>query len=150
MAREEQLLEATRVAHEQEMSERRRALERELWLQRLTQLGKLQDLLWEAADIGRSEIANPPPRIEGQPGTWTRLTGVLLRIEAALVSLESLGGPALPEIRQMAANCRQPRVHPGQVVSETMSALDRTVHFSENDASFRTYRVERSEVFAGE
>lgn len=120
------------------MADRERALERELWLQRLTQLGKVQDLLWEAADIGRSEIGSPPERIEGQPGTWTRLTGVLLRIEAALVSLELLGGPALPEVRQMAANCRKPRIHPGQVVSETMSALDRTVHLSENDVGFRS------------
>lgn len=137
MAREAQLLEATRAAHEQEMIERQRALDRELWLQRLAQLGKLQDLLWEAADIGRSEIANPPERIAGQPGTWTRLTGVLLRIEAALVSLELLGGPALPKIKQMAANCRQPRIPPGKVVSETMSALERTVHLSESDADFR-------------
>ena len=37
------------------MAERQRALARELWLQRLMQLGKLQDLLWEAADIGRSD-----------------------------------------------------------------------------------------------
>jgi hypothetical protein len=136
MAREAQLLEATRAAHEQEMAERQRALARELWLQRLLQLGKLQDLLWEAADIGRAEIADAPERIAGQPGTWTRLTGVLLRIEAALVSLELLGGPPLADIRQMVGNCRQIGVHPGRVVSETMSALERTVHLSENDANF--------------
>lgn len=137
MAREAQLLEVTRTAHAQEMAERNRALERELWLQRLAQLGKLQDLLWEAADIGRLEISSPPERIEGQPGSWTRLTGVLLRIEGALVNLELLGGPSLSEIKQMAGNCRQVGVHPGLVVSETMSALQRTVYLSENDPRFR-------------
>jgi hypothetical protein len=56
MTREVQVLEATRTAHEQEMAERERALARQLWLQRLTQLGKLQDLLWErpTLDIPRS------------------------------------------------------------------------------------------------
>lgn len=136
MDREAQLLEITRAAHEQEMAERARALDRELWLQRLTQLGKLQDLLWEAADIARTEISNPPPRIAGQPGSWTRLTGVLLRVEGAVVILELLDGPPLSEIKQMAGNCRQIGVHPGQVVSETMGALERTLHLSENDAKF--------------
>lgn len=137
MSRERQLLEATKVAQEQEIAERERALARELWLERLRQLGKLQDLLWEAADIGRFELDNPPRQIAGQSGTWTRLTGVLLRVEAALVSLERLHGPALPEMRQMAVNCRHIGTPPGQVVSETMSALQVTLHLSENDTRFR-------------
>jgi len=140
MAREAQLLEATRAAHAQEMAERERALERELWLQRLAQLAKLQDLLWEAADVGRLEISTPPERIEGQVGTWTRLTGVLVRVEAALVSLEALGGPLLPEIRRMAIDCRQIGVHPGKVVSETMSALQITLHLAESDPTFKAPR----------
>lgn len=137
MAREAQLLEATKDAHEQEMAARKHALDRELWLQRLTQLGKLQNLLWEAADIARSEISNRPERIAGQPGAWTRLTGVFVRVEAAVVSLEVLEGPSLPKIRQMAVDCRQIGRHPGQVVSETLSALESTLHLVENDPKFR-------------
>jgi hypothetical protein len=135
MAREEQLLEATRTAQAQEMAERQEVLAREMWLERIRQLGKLQDLLWEAADIGRHEIDNPPPRIAGQSGTWTRLTGVLLRVEAALVSLERLGGPALPEMKQMVMNCRQIGTPRGRVVSEAMSALQVTLRLSETDTS---------------
>ena len=137
MVRQAQLIDATTEAHDQEMVEREKALERELWIQRLTQLGKLQDLLWEAADIARIEVSTPPERIPGQPGSWTRLTGVLLRIEAALVSLELLDGPSLPEIKKVATECRQMHTHPGKVVSETMSALERTLHLAENDTKFR-------------
>jgi hypothetical protein len=137
MDREAQLLQATTTAHEQEMGERRHALERELWLERLRQLGKLQDLLWEAADVGRHEIEAPPQQIAGQPGSWTRLTGVLLRLEAAVVSLELIDGPDLAKVRQMAIECRQIRTPPGKVVSETMSALQVTLHLAENDPKFR-------------
>lgn len=135
MAHEMQLLEATKTAQEQEMAERQTVLAKEMWLERLRQLGKLQDLLWEAADIGRREIDNPPPQIAGQLGTWTRLTGVLLRVEAALVSLEQLGGPVLPDMRQMVMNCRQIGTPPGRVVSEAMSALQVTLHLSETETS---------------
>jgi hypothetical protein len=137
MAQEERLLAAHAEAQKQEMVERERTFQRELWLQRLAQLGRLQDLLWEAGDVARMEISAAPPRIEGQPGSWTRLTGVLLRVEAALVSLELLDGPELSKIRQMAGNCRNIGVHPGQVVSETMSALSETLRLSENDPRFR-------------
>jgi hypothetical protein len=137
MDREAQLLEETQAAYEQEMAARKLALQRELWLQRLAQLGKLQDLLWEAADIARSEISNPPERIEGQPGTWTRLTGVLLRVEAGLVSLELLEGPSLPKIKQMAGECQQMHTPAARVVSETMSALQITLHLAESDAAFK-------------
>jgi hypothetical protein len=138
MDREAQLLRATITAHSEEMAERRGALERELWLERLRQLGKLQDLLWEAADIGRFEIENPPQQIAGQPGSWTRLTGVLLRVEAAVTSLERLEGPELSTIRQMTANCRQIGTPPGQVVSEAMSGLQVTLHLAESDPNFRS------------
>lgn len=135
MAHEIQLLEATKTAQEREIAERQKVLAREMWLERLRQLGKVQDLLWEAADIGRREIDNPPPQIAGQPGTWTRLTGVLLRVEAALVSLEQLGGPALPDMRQTVMNCRQIGTPPGRVVSEAMSALQVALHLSETETS---------------
>ena len=137
MDREAQLLGATRAAHEQEMAAREHAVDRELWVQRLTQLGKIHDLLGETADIARFEISNPPERIEGQPGSWTRLPGALARVEAALVILERLGGPSLPETRQMTVNCRQMRTPPAQVAGEAMSALGRMQHLAENDPAFK-------------
>jgi hypothetical protein len=97
----------------------------------------VQDLLWETADIARFEISNAPERIAGQPGTWTRLTGVLVRVEAALANLELLEGPSLPEIKQMTVNCRQMNTPPERIVSEAMNALASTLHLSESDATFK-------------
>jgi hypothetical protein len=137
MDREGQLLTATVTAHDREMAERERALERELWLQRLTQLGKVQDIVKETADIARYEVTNRPERIEGGIGTWTRVTGGLLRLEAAIVVLERLGGPELPEMRQTARDGRRMGNPPGPVVGAMMDALARLLHLSEQDASFQ-------------
>jgi hypothetical protein len=126
------------------MVERQEILAREMWFERLRQLGKLQDLLWEAADIARYEVDNPPPQIAGQTGTWTRLTGVLLRVEAAIINLEQIGGPALADMRQMTINCRQMNIHPGRVVSETMSALQITLHLMESDPAFSSSGLTKS------
>ena len=107
MARQAALLEATRSAHKQELIFRAEQLVRDLWLQRLTRLGRLQDLLGEAADVGRAEIEAPPPRIHGQPGTWTRVTGALLRVEAELSILQLLGCELPSDIRKTATECRR-------------------------------------------
>jgi hypothetical protein len=76
-----QLLEATITAHEQEMAERADALARELWLQRLTQLGKVQELLGEAVEAAHSEIRK---RELGSPAIMrigsTLLSSALLRV----------------------------------------------------------------------
>lgn len=143
MSREEQLLEATRTAHEQEMAERKRALERDLWVQRLTQLGKVQDLVKETADIARDEIADPPPKIDGGIGTWTRLTGALLRVEAALVILERLGGPTLPEMKRKVKEGRRMNTHPSQIVGDMMDILGRLLDLSVEDESFKEPEADR-------
>jgi hypothetical protein len=131
------VLEATRSAHEQEMMSRAAQQGRDLWLQRLSRLGRLQDLLGEAADVGRAEIEVPPPRIPGQPGTWTRVTGALLRVEAEVAILELLGCELPSDIRKTATECRRVGVEPGEVVSRTMSALQLVLHAAENDPAFR-------------
>lgn len=132
----EQLLASTK-AHEQEMFSRARQLDRDLWVQRLTRLGRLQDLLGETADIGRAEMEVPPPRIHGQPGTWTRVTGALLRVEAELSILELLGCELPSSIRETATECRRVGVQPGEVVSRTMSALQVVLHAAENNPPFK-------------
>ena len=50
-----QLLEATRLAHEQEMREREKALASEMFLQWLAHLGRVTDLRGEVADVARIE-----------------------------------------------------------------------------------------------
>jgi len=137
MARLAEQLQASTKAHQQEMISRDRQLDRDLWVQRLTRLGRLQDLLGETADIGRAEIEAPPPRIHGQPGTWTRVTGALLRVEAELSILELLGCELPSDIRKTATDCRRVGVQPGEVVSRTMSALQVVLHAAENNPAFR-------------
>lgn len=137
MTRQELLLNATRTASEQELLGHHQALARDLWLQRVTQIGRLQEQLGEAGDIARTEIANPPERIVGQPGTWTRLTSALARVEAAAVIFELLGGPPLDDVKQMAKEGRRMNTPPARVVGETMSALERTRNLAETDPSLK-------------
>lgn len=140
---ETRLLAETKAAHAHEVEARERSMERELWQQRLAQLGRVQELLGRAADTARDEIAEPPMPIEGQPGLWTRLPGVLTQAEAALVTLEQLGGPELSKIRRATVDLRHMRTPPAQVAGETMSALATTIHLAENDPSFRPPRQGR-------
>jgi hypothetical protein len=136
MTREARLLEATQTAHEREMEERRRAHQREMWLERLRQVGRVQELLAETSDIARHEIEHPPEKVALQFGTWTRTTSGLTRVEAALVILEKLGGPAMPEARQLTSTLRMMNTPPQRIVGDTMGELARSIALAENDESF--------------
>lgn len=140
MTREAQLLEATRTAHEQEITERQRAHERELWLERLRQIGRVQELLAETSDIARHEIEHPPEKVARQFGTWTRTTSGLTRVEAALVILEKLGGPKMPEVRQVTSTLRMMNTPPQRIVGEMMGELAKSIGLAESDESFREPR----------
>jgi len=119
-----QLLEATRMAHQQEMKEREKALASEMFLQRLAHLGRVTDLLGEVADVARIEQAHPPPLIEGTPFRLTRTTGMLARLEAATVIFESLDGPSLVKAEQLSKECRRASTPPMKIVGDAMGALD--------------------------
>jgi hypothetical protein len=119
-----QLLEATRMAHEQEMREREKALASEMFLQRLVHLGRVTDLLGEVADVARIEQVQPPPLIEGTPFKLTRTTGMLARLEAAIVIFESLGGPPIAKAEQLSKEGRRANTPPMRIVGDAMSALD--------------------------
>jgi hypothetical protein len=129
-----QILEATRLAHEQEMAERERALASELYLQRLVHLGRITDLLGEVADVARIEQAQPPPLIEGTPFRLTRTTGMLARLEAAVVIFESLGGPQLAKAEQLSKEGRRANTPPMRIVGEAMAVLDEITFIAKDDA----------------
>jgi hypothetical protein len=137
MSREAQLLEATTAAHEQEMVARADALARELWLQRLTQLGKVQELLGEAVEAAHSEIGK---RQLGSPAIVgigsTQLSSALLRVEAALVILARLGGPVLPEVRNMAEKGRNAGASRHEVEADAVRAIAATRFLAETDERF--------------
>jgi hypothetical protein len=118
------LLEATRMAHEQEMVEREKALASELFLQRLAHLGRITDLLGEVADVARIEQVQPPPLIEGTPFRLTRTPGMLARLEAAIVIFESIGGPPLAKAEQLSKEGRRANTPPMRIVGDAMGALD--------------------------
>lgn len=100
----------------------------------LLQLHKIMELVGEAGDVARIEIAQPPERIGvGTPGTWTRTTGFLDRIEAATAIYERLGGPELPAAaKQFARNARQLPTRQTQIASESASVLQTLTSFAEN------------------
>jgi hypothetical protein len=119
-----QLLEATKLAHEQEMTERKKALASDLFLQRLAHLGRITDLLGEVADVARIEQVHPPPLIEGTPFRMTRTTGMLARLEAAIVIFESIGAPPLAKAEQLSKEGRRANTPPMRILGDAMAALD--------------------------
>jgi hypothetical protein len=107
MVHEADLLAATTTAHAQEISERGRAVAREMWLGRLTQAAKLQELLAETIGATAENISEQA-RPYVQPGSADRLASVLLRIEGAVAVLAQLGGPEPPEaVRRILQRGRQ-------------------------------------------
>jgi hypothetical protein len=113
------------------------ALACELWLRRLTQLGKVQELLGEAVEAARSEIGKrelSSPAIVGVGST--QLSSALLRVEAALVILSRLGGPELPEIRNMAEKGRDAGASLHEVESNAVRAIAATRFLAETDDCF--------------
>lgn len=129
-----ELLEATSMAHEQEMIEREKALASEMFLQRLVHLGRITDLLGDVADVARIEQVQPPPLIEGTPFKLTRTTGMLARLEAAIVIFESLGGPPLAQAEQLSKEGRRADTPPMRIVGDAMGALDEITFLAkEND-----------------
>lgn len=137
MAKERQLLEATTSGHQQEMAERRHAFERELWLQRLAQLGTVQELLGATVDAALQEIAS---RGHGGPTNIgiaaTRLSSAVVRVEAATVILERLGGPRLGEVLRVTERGRQGSTALGEFVADVSRVLASTRERAVNDEAF--------------
>jgi hypothetical protein len=143
------LFEATKVANEQEIEARERALRAELVLERLSQLGRVEEMLGEIGDIARFEIAQPPPLIGAGPGRWSRVTGALTRLEAAIGICERLGidgtvAAVLSEAKLMSNQRRGVGTPPTLVVSEAMMLLSRLGSAIESDESLLIPSGERA------
>lgn len=97
------------------------------------QLSRIMELVGEAADVARIEIEHPPERIGvGQPGTWTRTTGLLSRIDAQAAVYDRLGGPPLPDpVRTFTRAARQLPTNQRRMVGEAESVLATLTHFME-------------------
>jgi hypothetical protein len=106
--------------------------QQQMALQQLLQLGRVMDLVGEAADIARIEIDQSPAPVG--PGAWTRITGVLLRVEAATVIYERLGGDELPQVKEFASEGRRMRTPPESIVSEATSVLEMLKRVAENES----------------
>jgi len=99
----------------------------------LLQLDKIMSLVGEAAEVARIEIGNPPPPIgPGQPGTWSRIPGVVSRTRAALVIYNKLGGPEFPtDIEGFLREANQLPIKPGVIVGKAETILSMLTNFTE-------------------
>lgn len=98
------------------------------------QLARIMELVGEVADMARVEIEHPPERIGlGVPGTWTRTTGLLSRIDAQAAVYERLGGPPLPAVvRAFARTARQLPTNQKRMVGDAEGVLVALTSFVEN------------------
>jgi len=97
------------------------------------QLARIMELVGEVADVARLEIEHPPERIGvGQPGTWTRTTGLLTRIDAQAAGYDRFGGPPLPDaLRTFTRTARQLPTRQKRMVGEAEGILATLTHFME-------------------
>ena len=137
LAAQRQLLASAATAHESEMAERRKALDAEITLQRLRQVGVVADLVGQVADIARAEAAEPPPMVEGAIFPLTRVPGALAKLSAALVILESLGGPQLIASENLARGGSAAGTPPMRVLGEATKALSELHSLIRNDESLQ-------------
>jgi hypothetical protein len=103
------------------------------------QLSRIMELVAEVADVARLEIEQPPERTGiGQPGTWTRTTGLLSRIDAQAAVYDRLGGPPLPDaLRAFTRTARQLPTNQKRMVGDAEGVLAVLTHFTE-DGDFAT------------
>jgi hypothetical protein len=98
------------------------------------QLARIMELVGEVADIARVEVEHPPERIGvGVPGTWTRTTGLLSRIDAQAAVYDRLGGPPLPAVaRSFTRAARQLPTNQRRMVGDAEGVLAALTNFMEN------------------
>jgi hypothetical protein len=97
-------------------------------------LHKIMELVGETRDVATIEVEHQPkPMGPGVPGTWTRTTGFLERLEAATVIYERLGGPTLPDVvRQFVRKAKQLPTKQGEIVGEASIVIQTLTNFAEN------------------
>ena len=96
LAEQRTATEASEAAHREQMAERERALTAEMTVQRVAQVERISTLLLNLVDVARDEQLRPPePLDEGSPFRATAIPAILVRLQSAVLILESLGGPRL-------------------------------------------------------
>jgi hypothetical protein len=99
----------------------------------LLMLAEIIKLVSRAGDFARMDIANQPPPTGIGNGTWTRVTGALIELEAIVPVYCQLGGPELPSnVEKFARDFRRIGTPPEQVVGESVSVLGLLQNFAEN------------------
>lgn len=99
----------------------------------LLMLAEIIKLVSRAGDLARLDIATPPPATANGIGTWTRVTGALIELEAIVAVCRQLGGPELPSnVEKFARDLRRMDTKPAQVVGEAGSVLGVLQNFAEN------------------
>jgi hypothetical protein len=109
------------------------------------QLARIMELVGQVADVARLEIEQPPEHIGvGQPGTWTRTTGLLSRVDAQAAVYDRLGGPPLPDaLRTFTRTARQLPTNQKRMVGEAEGILAMLTHFMES-ADFGTSKKDQA------
>jgi hypothetical protein len=99
----------------------------------LLMLAEIIKLVSRAGDLARLDIANQPPPMPNGLGTWTRVTGALIELEAMVAVYWQLGGPELPSnVEKFSRDLRRMDTKPEQVIGESVSVLGALQNFAEN------------------
>jgi hypothetical protein len=126
--------EAYAAAQREEMSERERSRESDLRLQRVLQVERISQLLLDLVNTAQHEWANPPPQYAPpMPLTLTGIPAILVRLGVALEVLVSLGGPEVAKARQLVAEGYGGGMAPSKVVGGGIDALREIDSLVRND-----------------
>ena len=101
----------------------------------LLMLAEIIKLVSRAGDLARQDIASPPPATGIGNGTYTRVTGALVELEAMVAVYRQLSGPELPSnVEKFSLDYRRMGTPPERVVGESVSVLGQLQNLAENFA----------------
>jgi hypothetical protein len=122
-------------AHDEEMVERRRALESELALRRIEQAQRVVEATVELRDLG-SNIQQS----RDEAGSRARMPAAGAKLTATIAALRALGGPKLDELATLADQAKGGGASPADIIRVTYASLTEIGEHLATEPSFTLAR----------
>jgi hypothetical protein len=120
----------------EEMAERKRALDAQIALERLTQAGRVTEILITMARTARDETLNPPPTAAGAQRA-TFIPSVQAQLRSGLAVFYALGGPALETADELADKAYSLTTQPTEMLKLATNSLGELKRLTDRDEKLR-------------
>jgi hypothetical protein len=118
------------------MAERKRALDAQIALERLTQAGRITEILITMARTARDETLSPPPSAAGAQRA-TFIPSVQAQLRSALAVFYALGGPRLETADELADRAYSLTTQPIEMLQLANNSLGELKRLTDRDEKLR-------------